>query len=160
MHKSITRTRSIRSNRNWSVLLLISIGLIALTPAADAQSYREHLREAQYDHPRYERGYERHRHGHRQHRRSDWHAEQRDRAHRYALRAVEQAREARWYGYDFNHPRWSTNYRRHFRWALDASRKELRRELRKRERRLRDIRIESYGYSDRRRHRYERQYPH
>ncbi|MEM1080031.1 MAG: hypothetical protein AAGH65_00465 [Pseudomonadota bacterium] len=97
-----------------------------------------------HDTHRYGHAYDREHNHRRGHARYDaWQAERRERARRYAERAVEQAREARWYGYRFDHPRWSTRYKRHFRWALHAHPRELRRETRVRERRLTQIRHSS-----------------
>ncbi|MBY6204771.1 hypothetical protein [Halomonas denitrificans] len=64
----------------------------------------------------------------------------RERAHRYARTAVGQAREARALGYYSDHPRWRMDYHRHFRWALQASPHRIDEEIRRRARKLRELR--------------------
>lgn len=76
------------------------------------------------------------------------HAQHRyDNARRYAANAVRQAREAHRLGFYPDHPRWSTNFQRHFEWALRADAWKLEREARKRALKLRELRrYARYGY--------------
>ena len=93
-------------------------------------------------------------HGARHHRKSRHHAgHDRQRhyanARRYAANAVRQARRARNFGYNANHPRWSLNFQRHFEWALGTDAYKLEREYRKRARKLRELQRHAdyrYGY--------------
>lgn len=67
-------------------------------------------------------------------------------ARRYASIAVDQARQARRMGIYPDHPRWSLNFDRHCRWALHADPWKLEREIRRRDRQLREWRRYGYGY--------------
>jgi len=80
-------------------------------------------------HRGYDRGYD-YGHGH----------ALRERAHHYATMAVRQAREARALGYYSDHPRWRTGYQRHYRWALQAAPYRIDEEIRRRARKLRELR--------------------
>lgn len=75
----------------------------------------------------------------------------RERAHHYAATAVRQAREARALGYYSDHPRWRTGYQRHYRWALQASPYRIDEEIRRRARKLRELRSWGPAWDD---HRY------
>lgn len=92
---------------------------------------------------RYKGGH--HRHHERRDRGGHHRARVIDQARWYARKSVEQAREARRLGFHFDHPRWSMSYNRHFEWALRVDGYELEREIRRRARKLREIR--SYGYA-------------
>jgi hypothetical protein len=83
-------------------------------------------------------GYDRHDRGHFGH-------PIRERAHYYASTAVRQAEEARALGFYSDHPRWRTGYSRHYRWALDASPHRIDEEIRRRARKLRELRSWGYG---------------
>lgn len=73
-----------------------------------------------------------------------------DKAHDYAQTAVRQVREAHRLGYHSGHPRWATDYREHYYWALDRHPDRLARENYKRTAELRRLRrhayYKSYGY--------------
>lgn len=165
MQTAMTQNRPMHSNRSWAALMLISVILISLTPIADAKGSndrpRHHDRHSHHYHDDDAYEYRRydHRRGYRQPHHAEWRVDRRERAHRYAARAVDQAREARSFGYYFDHPRWSTRYRNHFRWALRARPEQLRRETRQRERRLSQLRYEAHRYDRRRDHYYGRKYP-
>lgn len=67
------------------------------------------------------------------------HAQSRSRDHLaawYARTAVAQSRQAWRYGCARSHPRWSTSYREHYRWALRNSVGRVEREIERRERTL------------------------
>lgn len=85
------------------------------------------------------RGYDRHDRGHFGH-------PIRERAHYYASTAVRQAEEARALGFHSDHPRWRTGYQRHYRWALEASPYRIDDEIRRRARKLRELRSWGYGF--------------
>ena len=74
----------------------------------------------------------------------------RERAHRYATTAVRQAREARGLGYYSDHPRWRVGYDRHYQWALQARPHRIDEEIRRRARKLRELRSWGHGWSDHR----------
>jgi hypothetical protein len=65
----------------------------------------------------------RHGHAHSQARLASW----------YASTAVAQARQGWRYGCANNHPRWSTSYRDHYHWAAGANRKQVMREVDRRD---------------------------
>jgi len=67
-------------------------------------------------------------------------------ARRYAAEAVDQAREARQFGFYPDHPRWSLNFERHFNWALGASERALQREHYRRTAQLRKWRHQAAYY--------------
>lgn len=164
MQTAMTSNRTMLSSRNWAALMLISAILSTLMPLSDAKASSDPTRHNdRHSHHYYDDAYEyrrqNHRRGHRHSHHADWRIERRERAHRYAARAVDQAREARSFGYYFDHPRWSTRYRNHFRWALRARPEQLRREIRQRERRLSQLRHEAYRYEPYRDHRYGRKHP-
>lgn len=163
MQKTMTRTRPIQSSRSWAALILTSVFLVSLASIADAKGPRDHPRhQDRHDYHYYDDAYDRryeHGRGYRHSHHADWRAERRERAHRYAARAVDQAREARSLGYYFDHPRWSTRYRNHLRWALRARPEQLRREIRQRERRLTELRYEAHRYGYRGDRYYGRKYP-
>lgn len=72
-----------------------------------------------------------------------------DDARRYAAVAIRQAHKARALGYYPDHPRWSLNFQRHYRWALHADAYRIEREIRRRARKLRELRRHArhqYGY--------------
>lgn len=70
-------------------------------------------------------------------------------ARRYASIAVDQARQARRMGIFPDHPRWSLDFDRHCRWALHADPWKLEREIRRRDRALREWRSGyRYGYGN------------
>ncbi|MGK7294997.1 MAG: hypothetical protein ACNS61_04095 [Candidatus Wenzhouxiangella sp. M2_3B_020] len=107
-------------------------------PGCRHERHREHRYQGRYKgrhHGRYERS----------DRRGHHRARVVDQARWYARKSVDQAREARRLGVHFDHPRWSMSYNRHFEWALRADGYELEREIRRRARKLREIR--SYGYA-------------
>jgi hypothetical protein len=85
----------------------------------------------------------RHRHGPPPHARSnhrsvrpDPRREQARMANWYASQAVAQAREGWRLGCARNHPRWSTSYQEHYRWAYGATRQQVMREIERRDRTL------------------------
>lgn len=83
------------------------------------------------------------------HRGTDYAQHRYDNARRYAANAVRQAREAHRLGFYPDHPRWSTDFQRHFEWALRVDARKLEREARKRALRLRELRRyaqHGYGY--------------
>jgi len=88
---------------------------------------------------------DRHRGYRREHSRGHQHNAAAQRARRYAAKAVDQAHQARRLGVYPDHPRWSLNFERHFRWALHADRWETEREMRRRARQLREWRHSEYG---------------
>jgi hypothetical protein len=59
----------------------------------------------------------------------------------YARKAVRQAHVARRFDCASSHPRWSTSYLEHFRWAVQQKPRKLHRELQRRERKLSHCRI-------------------
>jgi len=67
-------------------------------------------------------------------------------AHAYANRAVAQARAAYRLGFYPDHPRWSTNYRDHYHWALNRHPRALEREQYRRAQKLRELRHYAYRY--------------
>jgi len=97
-------------------------------------------------------GNERHQQRHHQssgHRRTDYAQHRYDNARRYAANAVRQTREAHRLGFYPDRPRWSTNFHRHFEWALRVDAWKLEREARKRAVKLRQLRRHArydYGY--------------
>lgn len=100
---------------------------------------------------RVQHGYDsRHQQRHHQpsrHRGTDYAQHRYDNARRYAANAVRQAREAHRLGYYPDHPRWSTDFQRHFEWALKVDTRKLERETRKRALELREWRrYAHYGY--------------
>ena len=68
-------------------------------------------------------------------------------ARSYASEAVAQAREARRLGLYTDHPRWSLNFDRHYRWALDRPPRKLEREHYDRAAKLRELRAYHYGHN-------------
>lgn len=150
------RILSHRAARRISTVSLIAAGLlVAASTAAAGDSVRVDLLaaagssqvvEAQYHrgghhrgpkHRGYDRGYD-YGHGH----------ALRERAHRYATTAVRQAREARGLGYYSDHPRWRTGYQRHYRWALQAAPYRIDEEVRRRARKLRELRSWGPAWAD------------
>ncbi len=152
MHTIHVNTNKPALPRVWMLFAMVA-GLVAIGPGVtEAKGHHGHKPA------HHERGYgpgygypeneywrrdhyrDRHHHGQKNRRHDVWQAERRNRAHRYASRAVDQAREARWYGYYSDHPRWRTGYKRHFRWAMDARPDKIRSEIRKRDRKLNQLR--------------------
>ena len=85
----------------------------------------------------------RHRHGPPPHARAphrtvrpDPHREQARMANWYARQAVAQAREGRRLGCASDHPRWSTSFQGHYRWAYGATRQQAIREIERRDQAL------------------------
>ncbi|MGB0515177.1 MAG: hypothetical protein ACPGJE_10100 [Wenzhouxiangellaceae bacterium] len=153
-------------------LALLALNLAAPEPV-EAQSVRaELLAGAERDHTGYGSGHkprghhDRHydRHHSRHHNRGKHHGGHDDdnyyyeskyykakhrKARRYARQAVDQAREARDLGFYPDSPRWSLNFDRHYRWALDRPPRRLERENYRRAAKLRDLRAYHYRYGDR-----------
>jgi len=131
-----------------------SVRLELLAEAGSSQAGSNHAKYGRgHSDRRHEVGHERGRHGHGRHGRRGGpghYREQpydyghgnfvRERAHRYARTAVNQAREARALGYYSDHPRWRMGYHRHYRWALQASPYRIDEEIRRRARKLRELR--------------------
>jgi hypothetical protein len=63
-----------------------------------------------------------------------------EQARRYASQATAQAHSAWRLGCDRSHPRWSRNWEDHYYWALEASPRQLRHELNRRDDRLHECR--------------------
>lgn len=147
------RIRSHRTPRRIGVVLLVAGGLlVAASTAAAGDSVRIDLLaqagssqavDVHYRHGGHGRGGPHRGPKHRGHgSRYDYghgHA-LRERAHHYATTAVRQAREAHALGYYSDHPRWRTGYQRHYRWALQAAPYRIEDEIRRRARKLRELR--------------------
>jgi len=80
---------------------------------------------------------------------SNYYSAKRRKARNYASEAVAQAREAHRLGFYPDHPRWSLNFDRHYRWALDRPPRKLEREHYRRAAKLRELRAYHYRYNNR-----------
>jgi len=122
---------------------LFAVTALFLSPSVASASPRDGHREAfvitPVDHPRHHyrhgRAYDRHYQIRGDSRRKIEHAR------RYASQATAQASAAWRLGCARSGPRWSTDWNDHYFWALNAGPRDLRRELDRRDHRLRDCRI-------------------